>query len=71
MLVSAPQTTAANVFGFGGYYTANSVAEVLQGGIWDDRFIKGGTFNRRWHKEILLKLKLCVSTSVYKTLKLL
>ena len=31
LLVSAPQTTAANVFGFGQYYLANTVAEVLQG----------------------------------------
>ena len=31
LLVSAPQTTAANVFGFGQYFAANSVAEVLQG----------------------------------------
>ena len=34
MLVSAPATTAANVFGFGQYYLANSVAEVLQGGMY-------------------------------------
>ena len=31
LLVSAPQTTAANVFGFGQYYLANSAAELLQG----------------------------------------
>tara|TARA_R100000458_G_C8276635_1_gene251974 strand:+ start:676 stop:4467 length:3792 start_codon:yes stop_codon:yes gene_type:complete len=31
LLVSAPQTTAANVFGWGQYYLANSVAEVFQG----------------------------------------
>jgi len=31
MLVSAPQTTAANVYGFGQYYLANTVAEVFQG----------------------------------------
>lgn len=34
MLVSAPATTAANVFGFGQYYLANSVAEALQGGMY-------------------------------------
>ena len=34
LLVSAPATTAANVFGFGQYYLANSVAEVLQGGMY-------------------------------------
>ena len=31
LLVSAPQTTAANVFGWGQYFLANSVAEVFQG----------------------------------------
>ncbi len=31
MLVSAPQTTAANVFGFGQIYVANTVQELLQG----------------------------------------
>ncbi len=31
LLVSAPQTTAANVFGWGQYYLANTVAEVFQG----------------------------------------
>ena len=31
LLVSAPQTTAANVFGFGQYYLANGVAELFQG----------------------------------------
>jgi len=30
MLVSAPQTTAANVFGFGQYYIANTAVELLQ-----------------------------------------
>ena len=34
LLVSAPSTTAANVYGFGQYYLANSVAEVLQGGVY-------------------------------------
>ena len=33
LLVSAPQTTAANVYGWTQYYTANSVAELFQGGI--------------------------------------
>ena len=32
LLVSAPPTTAANVFGWGQYYTANSVAELFQAG---------------------------------------
>jgi len=31
MLVSAPQTTAANVFGFGQIYVANTAQELLQG----------------------------------------
>ena len=31
MLVSAPQTTAANVFGFGQIYVANTFQELLQG----------------------------------------
>ena len=31
MLVSAPQTTAANVFGFGQIYIANTAQELLQG----------------------------------------
>ena len=31
LLVSAPQTTAANILGFGQYYVANTLAEVLQG----------------------------------------
>ena len=31
LLVSAPQTTAANVYGFGQYYLANGVAEMFQG----------------------------------------
>ncbi len=30
LLVSAPQTTAANILGFGQYYIANSVAEMFQ-----------------------------------------
>ena len=34
MLVSAPQTTAVNIFGWGQWYTANTIAEVLQGGLY-------------------------------------
>ena len=33
MLVSAPQTTAANVFGFGQIYIANTAQELLQGAL--------------------------------------
>ncbi len=55
MLVSAPQTTAVNVFGWGQYYTANSIAEVLQGGIYTTLgYLKGGSLTEAGKKDVAL-----------------
>ena len=53
LLVSAPQTTAANVLGFGGYYAANSVAELFQTGTYGMiGLIKGGPLTESGTKNL-------------------
>jgi len=55
MLVSAPQTTAVNVFGWGQWYTANALAEVLQGGMYLTLgLIKGGSLSEAGRRDFAL-----------------
>ena len=54
LLVSAPQTTlSVNVLGFGGYYIANSVAELFQTGTYGMiGLIKGGPLTESGTKNL-------------------
>ena len=53
LLVSAPQTTAANVFGFSQYYMANTVAELMQSGILGVLgTVKGGKLTEQGQKDL-------------------
>ena len=55
MLVSAPQTTAVNVFGWGQWYTANTLAEVLQGGMYSTLgILKGGNLTDAGKRDLAL-----------------
>ena len=78
LLVSAPQTTAANVLGFGGYYVMNSVAELFQTGTYGMiGLIKGGPLTESGTKNLaqakaLFELQyIKLKTSLIPTLRLI
>ena len=55
MLVSAPQTTAVNVYGWGQWYTANTIAEVLQSGMYGVMGLaKGGRLTEAGRQDFAL-----------------